>query len=834
MSLRYWNVLPARTATVLRWAAAVLCILALFALGTFRPLNGHLYDTLVRWSLRTPPSAVLLVEVDEVDLGAADAVWEAVHRHLRELGARQVVFTFLPPGASEDFYRRAAQEGAILFGRRLSSPDPPGPSRLETPAAGAAGAEPATGVVALPPPVHGVYRVHFPFHSVGGETLPSLELLAATGHRQGNSAPTSPFWIDFAGGVSRLPRVEMARALSGDLVASLVEGRTVLVGLAGPRLAVPGTAPEETISELQFRGFALDTLISGRPVVVFGFWATLAAVLAVALVSIVFLQVFDVRLAGWATFFLLLSHGVLAWFLLSSFRIWLPLAEMLTLQVALLLILITRRAELKAAALRHSALETSARLQDRLFPPGILTLEDCWAQVITLVDQALHLNRLIFLEKVPGDHRVREVKALRCSLGDVAERRRDYERTPYSTAIAAGRPLALGDYRYLSGATATERQYLVPLTFGGEVLGFWGFGVEPENLAGRGDFEDSVRLFAAEIGELLYQRQQMAARERSSGIPLLSYLTMENEGEAGRALQQSVVLLERRLIALENVFAGLETAMILYDLFGRVLFANRAMSATLQRWGVKAYEMTALDFIREVAVREEGEARRILEKVLLEEEDAVLPAAHPGAGHREFRLRIHPLRLKRELASLDEGNTYPFRLQGILCELSDLTEALGENGPELSLQELVEEAAGRLREEASQRRITFALNLAEGTSSWTAPPAFLDVVTAVFTFLVEDAAEQTEIRVIHRPDPVFHTLECENTGFGLPLERLRSCLEEEMSLGSSGLRNLRKAARLVRSWGGRIEPGSQVGVGSRFVLQVPRQSDRKAFVSVPP
>jgi len=88
----------------------------------------------------------------------------------------------------------------------------------------------------------------------------------------------------------------------------------------------------------------------------------------------------------------------------------------------------------------HTALRRMARLQDYMLPPDFYKLDEHWGQVITFVDQTLNLNRVIFLEKVEGDHRVREVQALRCSLDDIDERRRDFERVPYSDAIAEGGP----------------------------------------------------------------------------------------------------------------------------------------------------------------------------------------------------------------------------------------------------------------------------------------------------------------------------------------------------------------------------------------------------------
>jgi len=125
-----------------------------------------------------------------------------------------------------------------------------------------------------------------------------------------------------------------------------------------------------------------------------------------------------------------------------------------------------------------------ARLQDYMLPPDFYKLDEHWGQVITFVDQTLNLNRVIFLEKVEGDHRVREVQALRCSLDDIDERRRDFERVPYSDAIAEGGPIKLTSRLFFKGpAGVSFEEYLVPLLFGGGVQGFWAFDVDPVEIA---------------------------------------------------------------------------------------------------------------------------------------------------------------------------------------------------------------------------------------------------------------------------------------------------------------------------------------------------------------
>lgn len=95
-----------------------------------------------------------------------------------------------------------------------------------------------------------------------------------------------------------------------------------------------------------------------------------------------------------------------------------------------------------------------------------------------MVRQSLDLGWLIFLERPPGQHHVREIAALNCQFADIDERRRDYRRAPYSDAIAENRLIRLR--RLFLKLDPGMDQYMTPLTFGGEVLGFWAMGIAPE------------------------------------------------------------------------------------------------------------------------------------------------------------------------------------------------------------------------------------------------------------------------------------------------------------------------------------------------------------------
>lgn len=655
--------------------------------------DGQLYNGMVRLvPAGSDPARVLLVETRGEQ--AQGSVYLEVGERLLALGAAGVVFTALPERGGEVLLQAVARDSRTMLGRRLLRSEE-GLS-LEPWPAEAAAKQARSGVVAFPTGAFGLYRRHWVQVVVGGETLPALERLAAE-PAAGGALPTSPYLIDFSGGLQRLPQVSAERVLAGGLVAQLVRDRYVLVG---PGAAVQdahfytpaSTAPGE-ISLLQYQGLALDTLLRGAWVRPAGPLLKLAAVLAVALLCLFLYQHVSCRLAGGLTLLLLALYLVAAWALLSLGGYWLPVTEMVLTQLALFPLLFTRRAELESQAMEESLLGTSARLQERVFPPSIFQSQDYWAQVVALVNQSLDLNRLIFLERVPGDHRLREIKAMNCALEDIQERRRDFLRTPYSTAINQKGPIQI-EQGFLSACGEGEELFLAPLSFAGEVFGFWLFGIDPVKRSGHPLFAEAVAAFAEEIGALLYQRQLWQQRHQSGQSSLTRLLLLEGEDSAHRQLRTSLALLDHRLSMLENIFDGLETATLLYDLFGRVLQVNRRMSGLLQEAGLAPFAMTALDFVCAVTGREGSEVRQLLEKVVLEHTSATLQGRLPAAPERSFLLKIRPLRAPSELSPALNGESHPFRLLGVLCEMVDVSAL---DGVWIKRSQLLQNYAGTLR-----------------------------------------------------------------------------------------------------------------------------------------
>lgn len=422
---------------------------------------------LYRWGLevaslgRQSSSSLLLVEVSPTQLRLQEAtLLPRLLGTLGQLGAQTVVLNFLPVNVPPAFYQEAVRYGNVFFGRGLAlATDEQETRTLATLPAAAEGLPIQWGIVQLPPTVRRLARSHFQRFFIAGTPYPALEMVVAAQHLV-TPLPFArdTYLVNFRGGPGSLPRINGERVLAGELVAELVAGHTVLIG-AGADDLTPGvytpTSGTQFMSVLEYQGHALATLLTARRFSEVGRWFGFFLFFCVAAGSLVVHE--------WPA-----PHSLLVRLMLPGitcvggalgalffFQLWLPLAGMLLVQLLTTLISAGYRAMLANRALDTIVFLLSASLRDRLRSPTVPGT-DSWTPVVNMLQQTLDLNHMVFLDRIEGQYHVREVYAFNCSFADIDERRRDYRRAPYSTALAARAPILLDltDRHYLTTTTA--------------------------------------------------------------------------------------------------------------------------------------------------------------------------------------------------------------------------------------------------------------------------------------------------------------------------------------------------------------------------------------------
>lgn len=661
------------------WKSSLLALLLVWA-SSFTPFIASIDAIFYDFYIGRLPSAsanaakILLIEAD-YDLRASYTnEFETLTRKVFDNGAAQVVFLFSPT-FTPDFSSWASTSHKIVLGLpAVNDPASPDGFRItDTPSTALQGVP--KGLVLIDPRNHGIYSTQRTTYALTGEQRPTIEVLAA--RQMGRTLnPNETYWINFAGGLASLPRLPMEQALKGNIVPELVKGRSILIGLRGGNaqtsLNFPGGAALEASTPNEFHAFAVNTLLSHKEISPLTAWQRFMLLSVFTFLIFMAYQPVLLRYIVRLSLALGAGYGLLTWVLLSYFGIWLPLTEMITLHVVTLGLVYRSKGLMESQRLERMLVETSAKLHDRMLPASFTNSQEHWSYSITMVEQILSLNRIIFLERIPGDHRVREIKSIHCDLQDIDEKRRDYERTPYTTALTQQSPLEVKNYlKKIEGID--ERQFLVPLVFGGEVLGFWAFGILASKLTSAPAFVARVEALGEQVSLLLYQRKIHQEREQGEKRNWGRYLA-DRQSAALSELRSAIALQDKRMESLEHVFRDLATAAILYDFFGRVVLVNDQMHRLLQAVHLNPYQLTAVDMITVLTGKDRDTVRNYIQFTVFEGKHMSLHASIGEEDQRQCLLSFRAIGKDALTTPGDITGDEPFQSDGLLVELVDISE----------------------------------------------------------------------------------------------------------------------------------------------------------------
>ncbi|HVR73261.1 MAG TPA: CHASE2 domain-containing protein [Planctomycetota bacterium] len=652
-----------------------LAVWALGELGALRAVDGIVYDRFMklRSKVSAKPARVLLVEVEDPARATPKSLRDLLQK-LRQLRAREIIFVFRPPPESLELQAEAEKAGNVMFSRMLV-PDPynRGQLLLED----APELEPPSklkwGIVHAPPATAGVYRSqHARFH-IADSIHPAVEVSAAEnllGHLDAFEGPE--YLIDFRGGPGSLPNVSMERVLSGGIIAEIVEGKCVLVGLRPPPpsqgLCTPMTERFESMSLLEYQGHALNTLLDQRPIEELLSPLRLVAVLSIAVLTSLIFQWFSVQFACWTTFGVLIAYGGASLAVFSWGRTWLPMTEVLLSQAGVFLLALRSSAVQLTVSMQSVISNASSHLRDMYWPAHSRTPEQSWPLIANMLNQTLDLNRLILLEADSRTNHVGEILALHCTIEDIAERRRDFTRPPYSDALGQRSPMKVKGF--LRTKSSDEEQYLAPLIFGGDLLGFWAIGIEAAKVAAIPQFMNLLKDYSTRISELLHQTRKEGRKDSFLSF-LRKKLGTECTSETYQQLNSTLEMMEQRLTTLDILINRLNSGIIVYDIFGRLLQINDIMLSFLKKENIAPFEMTALDLMLALSDLDISKSRRLLQRVIVENSPISFQVTFRSAANSRFLLHMRPLADEPESAA--GGSTRRMGSRTVLCELVDTT-----------------------------------------------------------------------------------------------------------------------------------------------------------------
>jgi hypothetical protein len=840
-------------------AVAVLAIVLLAsARGYLVFVNGAIYDwvsTLPARSVEVETSPVILIDMDPSVFHSSPDIWRNLLQRITAMEPRQIVLLEHPrrltPQAYEDISKQVDLVGIHETARQTD-----GASIAFTDHALTKGIFSDKALIAIMPvSERGVYR-RLPLVRLKSRE-PDQKTLIATAilNHQGTAFDANDIYPNFLSSSNAPPRIHAGRFIAGEIPADLVRSKTVLIAAqrsaSTPALFTPGGRSGE-VDAAGFQARALHSVLTNRYILPFPFANLIASLIVLAIGCLYFYQRVNLTISIYFSIAMVVVCLSLSIGLLHYLYVMFPVTESLLVVLGMWVTVLNRKYVAEQQGMLLELNNISKLMQKRLVPDDLLHDERYWQKIGRMVQQLLQFDRSIFLETLPGQRRLQEIHSINCDLFVIDERRRDYERAPYTTALQARAPIPVSNY--LNEASENESQYLVPLHVEAEVLGFWAFAFSSESA----DREDTLRVaghLAGEIAALLQQRKQVQAREQRGRRRWVDYMALQGGRSLAKDLKDALNVTTKRLEVVEELFAASESAILLYDSFGQLLLENPAAARLCASCGIDAYAQSYNDTLGNLAGLGPGISQAYLQRVLFTGAHVSLPlntkvadvvgmisvsalgsaSANPVSASSGQSLQKSGVVFEIHLGSQTTKSAIPEWMPQILSLQNEQPQlqlwrsaheylgALGHNVQQdalpllkSTLDDVVRAAAKQIR----TKRLKLDISLETEVQVMVPAVVLLEVLGALFKFAVEDAKLGSEITVTLSSSWPVLEVQIHTDGIGIPVASIPS-RNSSAQLVVPAISPMEQAITSVERFHGHVKIESNVGVGCVVTLCLP-------------
>ena len=802
-------------------------------LGVFTAVDGRFYDFFVRHVADLGPKArqVVLIDSPVTAFLSASFPWEALTQELLALGAKQVVFTVLPEGDARVVEALHRNPKVVLGSDLVPDPERINTERFHLPESLAALLLPA--VADTPEPLLGVHRYQWYSYEVGARTVPSVEALAAV--RVGVAVPSDGHYlVNFTGTGKNFPRAKLAQVAQGMLTKEVVADRVVLIGIGQERfhraVVTPVTDATREVSTLEFHGYALDSLLNGSVIASPSPIAKALLLLAVWLVFYIVAQPMNFRAIMITATLMVAGLVAIAWLSLAALQLHVPVLGAMLVIGTTLVSIVQRKAQYHDRELERLVTTVNVANDDRLRMHAVPRGEDFWPYAMGMIDQAVPITRAVLFERVPGTSTLRPVQYLRCTEAALMSAPPDLGAPPYALAIQTGELVEISSS--FNAFPGEEHRFVAALVFDGQAVGClaFGTGVAPQE---RATVLRAVSALCKRLSEMISDSEQRTARV-ATGISsyVRMYLT-NHRNESIQALSRHFQFAHRYGSFLEAVLNRVETPTMVYDLFGRPLFANSAMQSVLTRARLSADGSSAASEVIEELCGISGDEARLALSRLSIEGNAIEHRA--WAGTQQYELKVDTL----GDTSLSD-TTYRDMLQdahGLLFQLLRTEAPLVKRprhaaGPDVATASdgsahhtdvwiAIESAVAKIKELQEFDALTLTLEgKRQPAPVGSQARALNELMFALVQLLAYDSHLPAEATICVERVEGEVSVVMRNQGYGMPDERLQAMLNGPSWPQSPTLRRIRQVRKQVLGSEGSLSLFSSVGTGYRVIFKM--------------
>ena len=462
-----------------------------------------------------------------------------------------------------------------------------------------------------------VYRRHWSQLAVQGQTIDSLErAMALRGGLSDRELPEGVFGIRFSAGVNGLPHIDAEDVVQGKLVTELVRGRIVLIGSTSGTdngWATPTTRGSERMSRLELHGNILESVLRRNTLQSFGVgWINLWF----GWIAVVAVQTFRQCSYRWLPRLWALGMLALVVLAVAALMGWnrqLPITASIALLTTAACVGLFQRFVIlnRAAQFWHLMLNVNDATDTDRDP------ERVWDLITDAVYQMFYPKRMALMELPSHATHLRIVKTIHCQPENIFEQRRDIQRQPYREAVDCGRPIRIANRCFFADQVDRgETEFMVPLMFASQPLGFMVLGMDTASLDRWQDFDCFLEQFAREMS-ILVANDRASKQEARQRKRLIGRLRQVPEEKTLTSIQHQHVDQQGEFQRIANTFEIAESALAICDVFGQIVRANSQLINLLQRVEVSVSDTSCVEMISALTGRPQHDCRRIFRTAII-------------------------------------------------------------------------------------------------------------------------------------------------------------------------------------------------------------------------
>jgi len=858
---------------------AFIIILSISFNSFFKYINYFIYDKTVSLTLAKPldKKPVLLVELSKEEIKYNSTKWKETLNNISKFNPKSFIFLTDVKFKEKDFNLISKKTAVYLSSKLKVSIKNKSFYEVST---YIKNSSKHIGFLAIPKAENGVYRYNFDYYDTDIGQVLALSSKITQEFQKENKILKGKYYINFNNQLT-LPTISYKKLISSASINEIIKDKHIIFGYKESEFQVKLTIPSSNkITLSEFFTYSLLTQIKENEIIFIEDYLKIITILFFLLLGVLFHNFSKIEFTPFSMVGAIVSIYCLSWILLNYYLIWIPIVEISITIIITSYINIWYKQKQNSEKTNKLLIDAADKMKERVAHKTFFNSNDYWKYIANLITQTLNINKIIFLEKVEGDHRLHEIEAVNCDLTDIKELRRDYEREPFLSAIKNKTAIRLNQREFFKDVTQDEYQYMVPLIYSGQVMGFWAFTIDKDIFNSQNDFTDVLSQYSAEISTLLYQRYEWRSRSNSKKSFLKKIINLDTNFVFMK-IQGTFTMLEKRLNMLETVINRYDNGVILYDMFGRVYHINKKMEKLLANVEVLAFKVTAEELIMKLCDLSMEESTHTVRSIILEKYHFTYKVKLNINKGNSYLLKASALS-KEDLGD-GFNDTFLFDNYGILIEIIDIS--LYKNQVELknevieesnkNIKNILESITSKIKKDNKNQdkellkqfdKFLFAYNKMEDIVSqdiffgiekyypvniltyikksinsfkevaqesyiefeiinkdisfaFINPLNFENTINGFINFLINDAIENSKITIYFEENKTDIIIFLKNKGFGLPNDKFNELLKDSKN-DDKLIKNLKNSILDIKRINGDVKSISNHGIGITFEISL--------------